>query len=107
MAARQGSTFTETMNVKINGSAMNLSGYSARMMVRTRPSDTAPVLTLSTDNGKITIIGGSGQLTLLVSATEMDAIPARTYRYDLEIDNGSQVIPLLEGQFTVSAQVTR
>lgn len=107
MTARQGSTFTETMNVKVNGSPMNLTGYTARMMVRTRPSDETVILSLTTENGKITITGAAGQLTLLVSAAEMDGIAARTYRYDLELDNGSQVIPLLEGQFKVEPQVTR
>jgi hypothetical protein len=111
LKARQGSTYTETLTVTntINGvkTPLDLTGYTARMMVRTHPSSTDVVLTLTTENGKISIIGSSGTITLNVSATEMDAVTARSYRYDLEIVNGSTVIPLLEGAFTVKPQVTK
>jgi hypothetical protein len=107
MKARQGSTFTETLVVKIDGSALNLTGYTARMMVRTHPSSETIVLTLTTENGRIAITGATGTITLTISASDMDAITARSYRYDLEIVTGTTVIPLLEGAFIVSPQVTR
>lgn len=107
MKARQGSTFTETLAVKINNAPLNISGYTARMMVRTHPSSETIVLTLTTENGRISIVGATGTITLSISAVDMDAITARSYRYDLEIVTGTTVIPLLEGAFVVNPQVTR
>lgn len=105
--ARQGSTFTETLSVKIDGVALNLTGYTARMMVRTHPTSDVIVLTLTTENSRIAITGATGTVTLNITATDMDAIIARSYRYDLELASGTTVIPLLEGAFIVSPQVTR
>lgn len=107
MKARQGSTFTETLTIKIENVPLNITGYSARMMVRPQPSSTTITLDLSTDNGKITLVGSTGTITVNVTASEMDGIAARSYRYDLELVNGATVIPLLEGAFIVKPQVTR
>lgn len=107
MNARQGSTFTETLTVRVGDAPFNITGYSARMMVRPTPSSSTVVLNLSTENGTIAITGASGTITITVSATAMDAVAARTYRYDLELVTGTTVIPLLEGAFIVKPQVTR
>lgn len=107
MKARQGSTFTETLTIKIENVPLNITGYAARMMVRAQPSSPTIILDLSTNNGKITIVGSTGTVTINVTASEMDAISPRSYRYDLELVNGDTVIPLLEGAFIVKPQVTR
>ena len=86
---------------------LNITGYAARMMVRAQPSSPTTVLDLSTDNSKITIVGSTGTVTINVTASEMNGISARSYRYDLELVNGDTVIPLLEGAFIVKPQVTR
>ena len=107
MNARQGSTFTETLTVRVGTVPLNITGYTVRMMVRPTPSSSTVVLNLSTDNGGITVVGATGTITISVSATNMDAVAARTYRYDLELVTGPTVIPLLEGAFIVKPQVTR
>jgi len=107
MNARQGSTFTETLTVRVGANPLNITGYQARMMVRATPSSSTVVLNLTTENGKIAIVGATGTITLTLSATEMDAVAPRTYRYDLELVTGDTVIPLLEGAFIVKPQVTR
>lgn len=107
MNARQGSTFTETLTVRISGNPLNITGYQARMMVRSTPSSPTVILNLTTENGKISITGASGTINLNIGATEMDAVSPRSYRYDLELVSGDTVIPLLEGAFIVKPQVTR
>jgi hypothetical protein len=107
MKARQGSTFTETLTINIGNVPLNITGYSARMMVRAQPSSSTIILDLSSNNGKITITGVTGVITINITSSEMDTIPARSYRYDLELVNGDVVIPLLEGAFIVTPQVTR
>jgi len=107
MNARQGSTFTETLTVRIGANPLNITGYQARMMVRSTPSSSTVVLNLNTENGKISITGATGTINLSLTAAEMDAVAPRTYRYDLELVTGDTVIPLLEGAFIVKPQVTR
>ena len=107
MNARQGSTFTETLTVRVGANPLNLTGYQARMMVRSTPSSPTVVLNLTTENGKISIIGATGTINLNITASDMDAIAPRSYRYDLELVTGVTVIPLLEGAFIVKPQVTR
>lgn len=107
MLARQGSTFTQTLTVKVGANPFNITGYSARMMVRPTVSSNTVILNLTTENSKITITGATGTITLNVAASEMDTISPRSYRYDLELVTGETVIPLLEGAFVVKPQVTR
>lgn len=108
ISARQGSTFSLTFVVTIGASAFNLTGYTIRGQVRVRPSSTSTVLEFSTTDGRITKNDANGSFTVLVPAGVMDTIPARNYRYDIELLSPSgDVIPLLEGRYVVSAQVTR
>ena len=59
-------------------------------------------------DGRITLGGVAGTVTLNLSATVTAAIPANQYAYDLELVSGSgQVTRLLEGFATVDAEVTR
>lgn len=108
-ACEQGSTFRRRLTLKDSeGALVDLSGYTARMQVRAKVESSAVIASLTTENGRITIGGTDGTITLLLSATETAALPAGGYVYDLEIVNGlSDVVRLLEGQFIVSGNVTR
>ena len=93
MKVEQGVTFVQNMTWKIDSNAVNLSGYTARMNVRTSRSGRVPanilVLAITSDDA-ITLGGAAG-----------------TYAYDLELESaGGEVTRLLSGTFTVSPEVT-
>jgi hypothetical protein len=101
----QGATLDKTFTATNNGSAVNWTGYTAKMQVRPYP-DKDPVLTLQTGSG-IAALTNDGKITITATATQTGAIAAGNYVYDLELTSGSYVIRLIQGRFTVTAQVTQ
>ena len=103
----QGSTWTlQIVYNDSNGVPVNLTNYTAEMQIRRKfDSDTA-VLTLSTSNGGITIVGATGTLNL-VATDEQAAITPGLYVYDLELSTGGVRTRLIQGTVTVSGEVTR
>jgi hypothetical protein len=93
-----------------NGTAINLTNYTAACQLRSLPNSPSAVLTLTTQNGGITITALSGIVALHATATQTMAIDEGNYFYDVEIyspANPSVVTRLVQGQITVSAEVTR
>lgn len=107
----QGATFNRVVYWKQpdGTSPVILTGFTARMQVRKHKSVSSepPLATLTTENGKISIDGPNGAVSLALSDTDTDAIPAGRWHYDLELkSSGGIVTRLLEGRFVVDAQVT-
>jgi hypothetical protein len=93
-----------------NGTAVNLTGYTAALQLRSLPNSPSAVLTLTTANAGIAITGATGLVSIRATATQTGLIDEGDYVYDLEITApapGSVVTRLIQGQATVSAQVTR
>ena len=104
----QGSTLTRVLTWKnSNGTAVDLTNYTARMQVRTNYASNTALLSLTTENGGITLGGVAGTITLLATATATAALTADTYVYDLEMITGANVTRLVEGTFQVTPEVTR
>ena len=104
----QGATFSRVLTWKqSNGTPVNLTGYTARMQVRDHYASSSSVLTLTTENGGITLGGAAGTITLAATATATAALTADTYVYDLELVDGATVTRLVQGQFTVNPEVTK
>jgi hypothetical protein len=96
---------TWTNNAKVPN---NLTGYTAKMQVRSSADSTTVVLELSTVNGYIVLGGTAGTITLTVPAANMSIVNAGQYVYDLElVSGGGQKTTIVEGNFKVKAQVTR
>lgn len=76
------------------------------MKVKSAPLATESVISLTNGSG-ITLGGSAGTIALLVSASTMAGISAGTYVYDLELDSGTVVTRLMQGKFTVQAEVTK
>jgi NADH:ubiquinone oxidoreductase subunit F (NADH-binding) len=90
------------------GTAINLTGYSAALQVRSEPTSTTAVLSLSTPSSGITITGATGLVAVHATAAQTGAILAGNYVYDLEITSASSIVTrLVQGTITVSPQVTR
>lgn len=104
----KGSTFSRTLTWKVSGSPVNLTGYTARMMARTSHISETIVLDMTTSNGKISLGGTAGTITLNLSATETAAITATSLSYDLElVSAGGVVTRLVEGQIVLTPEVTK
>jgi hypothetical protein len=109
ITADQGATFTRQLTWKDSaGSAVNLTGYTARMQLRQSiDASGAAVLSLTTENNRIVLGGTAGTIDLSVTATTMETVSPYTYVYDLELITGSVVTRLVQGTFEVRGEVTR
>ena len=109
MTIYQGASFDTTLTWKVGDPAtpVNLTGYTARLQVRTSTDAATTALELTTSNGGITLGGAAGTIALAVSASATTSLSPGYYVYDLELVNGSTVTRLVEGRVTVSAEVTR
>jgi tRNA threonylcarbamoyladenosine modification (KEOPS) complex Pcc1 subunit len=86
---------------------VDLSGCSARMQIRKDVRTSTPMVELTTDNGRITLGGETGLITLRLNAEDTAAL-TRDGVYDLElIDAQGEVIRLLKGQMALDRETTR
>ena len=60
----------------------------------------------STDNGRISVDGPNGRITVTIDAVTTGNITASRYSYDLVVDSGSVITRILEGKFVVTGAVT-
>ncbi len=101
----QGSDFAINFTVKEDGSAKDLTGYSARAQMRTSKTSTsiAATFTCSIPNAS------SGTVTMSLANAVSSAVTAGTYVYDLEIftANNTSVTRLLQGSVDLTQEVTR
>lgn len=101
----QGSDFGITLTLSEDGSAKDLSNYSARAQLRSKKSSTSVAATFT-----CTVIDASnGKIKMELTNSETAALSAGIYYYDLEIhtSNDANVTRLLEGKATVTQEVTR
>ena len=87
---------------------IDLTGYTARMMVRTRQAETAALLaTLDTATTGITIDGPAGTISLYLPDTLTGLIPAGRWAYDLRlVPPSADAEYLIEGPFYMEPSVT-
>jgi hypothetical protein len=106
----QGANFDYALTWQTGGTAVNLSGYSARMQVRDSYDAGTAIVSLTSGTG-ITLGGTAGSIALELSATQtaaLDGTPNSQYIYDLELVSGAgYVTRLVEGRFYVYPEVTR
>lgn len=108
ISAEQGSNYLTTITyTDDDGDPVNLTGYTTRMQVRKFAGSSSPFITLTSGNG-LTITAGTGVIDMAITADALSAVPAGSYKYDLEIISGAGVVTkLLGGSFEISAEVTR
>lgn len=116
----QGATTNFEIQYKdANGSAINLSGYSGKMQIKSDYADNNPTtyITLSSslkaDGTGLNFSGSngstptqSGSIGIYISAASSSLLTFDTAKYDLEIVSGSTVSRLLEGNIKLSKQIT-
>ena len=120
----QGATFTRLISLEQpdletdpTGSTFenyDLSGHTARMQIRSTIDSTTPMITLTTENGRIDINPNvnddatrNNEILLLVSAADTSALQTSGI-YDLElISAGGVVSRLIRGDVVLIPEVTR
>lgn len=103
-----------------SGNAIDLSGYSGKMQIKSDYADNNPTtyITLSSslnaDGTGLNFSGSngltptqSGSIGIYISAASSSLLTFDTAKYDLEIVSGSTVSRLLEGNIKLSKQITR
>lgn len=105
----QGATWTLQVVYKDDsGTPINLTGYTAALQVRQNYYDTAALITLTSPSGGIVITGATGTIDITMTNVQTGSLDEGFYVYDLEItSSGGIVTRLIQGQFTVSPEVTR
>lgn len=121
----QGSTFNPTITYKLKNQnydpnieedeetnpksvPVDLTGYSSRLQVREFHYSQNKIIDLSTINNGITLGGSAGTINLFLSASSSSLIEAGDFVYDLELESSNGTINrILEGNFTVTPEVTR
>jgi hypothetical protein len=85
----------------------DLTDHTARMQVRRTIDSSTVLVSLTTENGRITINGEAGQIGLFMSDEVTSSITSSGV-YDLEVvDDNGNVSRVIEGTFTLSQEVTR
>lgn len=109
LSIEQGATFRKlfTWTAGTPAVTVDLTGCTARMQLRSELASSAPLVTLTTENGGITLGGTAGTIELLISATSTAAFTWTSAVFDLEIVNAGVVTRLLYGTVSVSQEVTR
>lgn len=100
----QGATFSREITVQDSGSAMNLTGYTPRMQMRSTHDSSTIALTITASISNAT----QGKISLSATDTLTSAVEEGIYVYDLEIESSvGTVTRLMEGNVTVTPEVTR
>lgn len=109
MTCNQGATLKRTITwTDPAKTPINLTGYTARMHVRTAANAASTILELTTENSRIALGGTAGTVSLTVAANVTTSLTPGLYVYDLEVvSGGGEVTRLVEGNFNVKAEVTR
>jgi hypothetical protein len=102
----QATTFNFQFQILNNNIAWNLNNYTVVMTVRPFVGASTTTVVASTDNGRITVDGPNGRITVTIDAVTTGNISAGRYSYDLVLDSGGVVTRILEGKFIVTGAVT-
>ena len=105
MIVPQATTYNFACTIQEDTTPWNLTNYTATMTVRPFLGSTTTTLLATTANGKITLGGTLGTISITFSSTDTN-IKAEPYVYDIVLNSGSIITRILEGQFIVTAGAT-
>ena len=114
MIVDQGATVNTVFTIKNSArSALDITGYVARMQVRrfdgtTRDPSPTVIAEYTSYDGYLIIGDAAGTVTLLIPPAEMAAYEPGSYVYDLEVESPlGETTRIVQGKFIVRAEVTR
>jgi len=86
---------------------INLTGYTAKMVIREKATDSASMLELTTGSG-ITLGGTAGTIQADITATQAGTnLTAGTGVYEIELYNGATTIGFATGNATIYQEIVR
>ena len=105
----QGATFDRSLTYKDPaGTPLNLTGYTARMQIRSGVSSPTVLLELTSANGRLVIDPLVGGITIYLEPVDTEGVMWKRGVYDLEIEApDTSVTRLIEGNIELSREVTR
>lgn len=87
---------------------VNLTGWTARMQIRSSVSDSNIIIELNTTNGGIVLGGAAGTINLLATAAQTALFTFQNAVYDLTLTDPTGVVTnLLAGNVSLVLEVTR
>ena len=102
----QGATFAGVFTWEDSaGDVISVAGLTAKMSGKYDYASTA-IISLTTENSRITLGGAAGTITLNISATDTAALTAGVYVYDLKLIGASETVRIAQGTFTVWPQAS-
>lgn len=103
----QGATYNHKLTwLQPDQTPVNMSNCTARMQIRETYSS-LPLVDLTTENGGIIINTSTGDIQLSISSDiTTNLTPIKNALYDLEIYFTEQIVRLVQGKITISAEVT-
>ena len=104
MTIPQGIDFSRTFTIRENSVLIPSAGFSARAEIRNTRKPDAPLVVAFTCT-----FDADGVVVISLTNTQTKALLAGSYVYDLETyaDAGGSVVRRLEGEITVTPNVTR
>ena len=92
----------------IPGSPNDLTGWTARMQVRPAVDSDTKSVDATTENNMIVLGGATGDVSIVLPASETDKVTYKKGVYDLElVSPDGRVVRLLQGRVICSLNVTR
>jgi hypothetical protein len=98
----QGATFDQNVAITVNGSGYNMTGFTGTLLARDPDAD-APEVTLTTSDG---IILGNGTIALSMTAAATAPLTPGRYPYQVEVNTGTAIVRILEGQLRIVPELT-
>ena len=108
LSISQGETYYIRLNAKdSSGSRINLSGYTARGVIKYRYGSTGFLLDLDPDvvsgtNGNLLT---GGYIDVALTPAQTSNLPVGQFVYDVEISGGSSVFRVVQGKAVVNPEV--
>jgi hypothetical protein len=104
----QGATLNRALFLKTSAKRpIDLSGYIGRMHIRDYTDSSVIIQTLNSEAGELIIDEVSGRVDILLAPAETEALEAKDYVYDLELESlEGDVTKIVSGKLTVRAEIT-
>lgn len=109
LSIEKGATYRKVLIWKDSSkNIIDITGYTARMQIRSSVTAPSFLVELTTENSRITITGAEGKIELYISDTDTSALQGTQGVYDLElISTTNDVIKLLRGNVSMVDEVTK
>ena len=109
LTIEKGATFKKVLYWKDSSkNAVDLTGYIARMQIRSSIKASSFLIELTTENGGITITPLEGKIELYISDTNTSALQGNVGVYDMEVIDGSDTVTkFIRGVVSMTEEVTK